>query len=87
MAFDVAVVVRDAPQVEEAHEVLVLAVYVPEDLDWRVNSQHHRLLLQDALALLCECDDVFTSECKVPVAVILCSPFTWAQQVVQEQVV
>ena len=86
VALDVAVVVRNAPQVEEPHEVLILAVNVAEHFDRRVHSQNHRLLFEHALALLSKCYDVLSTESKVPVPVKLCSPLTRSQQMVQKQV-
>ncbi len=87
IALDVAVVIRYSPEIKKPHQVLILSVDVTEYFDWRVNTQHHRLLLQDALTLLGECNNVFSTERKITVTVKLCRPLTWSQQVVQKQVV
>lgn len=54
VTFNVATVVRDAPKVEESHQVLVLTVDVAEDLDRSIDSQNHRLFLENPHALVSE---------------------------------
>ena len=87
VALDVSVVIRDSPEIEKTHQILVLSVNVTEYFDWRVDTQHHRLLLQHALTFLGECNNVFSTERKITVPVKLRRPLTWTQQVVQKQVV
>ena len=52
VALDVAIVVRDAPQIKESHQVLILSVDVTEHFDWCVDSEHHWLFLKHAHALV-----------------------------------
>jgi len=85
--FDVAVVVGNSPQVEEAHQVLVLTVHVPEHFDGRFAPQHHRLLFEDLLTCVCQRYNVLTAEGKVPTAVVLSSPFPRPQQMGEEKIV
>lgn len=61
-----------------------MAMDVAKHLNRGVDTQHHRLLFEHALALFGKCDDVLTAERKVPVAVELRCPFTRAKQVVKE---
>ena len=52
VALDVAIVVRDAPQIKESHQVLILSVDVTEHFDWCVDAEHHWLFLKHAHALV-----------------------------------
>jgi len=81
VTFDVTVLVRDSPEIEESHQVLVLPVNVTEDFDWSVDTKHHWLLLKDSLALLSQGDNMLTTECKVTITIELSSPLSWSQQV------
>ena len=49
---DVAKVVRDAPKIEKAHQILILSVDIAEDFDWSVDTQNHRLVCQNVLAFI-----------------------------------
>ena len=87
VTFNIAIIVGDAPQIEEPHQVLVLPVDVTKDFDWRVDSQHHWLLLKYAHALFSERQDVLSSESEVAIAVVLRRPLSWSKQVGQEEVI
>ena len=87
VTLNITIIVGDAPQIEEPHQVLVLPVDVTKDFDWRVDSQHHWLLLKYAHALFSERQDVLSSEGKVAIAVVLGGPLSWSKQVGQEEVV
>jgi len=87
VTLDVSIVIWNSPKIKEAHQILILTVDIAEDLDWCINTQHHRLILKHVLALLCQSDDVFSSESEVAISIELRSPFSRSQQMRQEQIV
>jgi hypothetical protein len=58
---------------------------ISKDLDRCIYSQHHWLLLNDLLALISQCNDMFSSEGEVAIAIELSSPLSWSEQVIQEK--
>jgi len=86
IGLDVAVLIWRPPEVEEPHQVLVLAVHIAEDFDWRVHSKNHGLLRKNIDAGIGQTDDSFASEIEKSVLLILQRPVSWSQQVVQEYV-
>ena len=87
VTLNIAIIVGDAPPIEEPHQVLVLPVDVTKDFDWRVDSQYHWLLLEHAHALFSERQDVLSSEGEVAIAIILGGPLSWSKQVGKEEVI
>ena len=84
VALDIAIIVGNAPEVEESHQVLILAMYVAKDFDRRIDSKDHWLVLEHAHTLIGKCENVLPSERKVAIAVILGRPLSRSQQVGQE---
>ena len=60
---------------------------VAEYFNWGVNAQNHWLFLQHAHALISQGKDVLSSECKVAISIVLSGPFSWSEQMRQEQIV
>ena len=85
--FNISGFVWGAPKIEEAHEILVLAVDVAEDFNWCIDLEDHGLTLDDLLGLVSEREDVLPSEGKVRLAVDRGRPLFWSQEMVQEELV
>lgn len=81
VALNIAVVVGVAPEVEEPHQVLVLTVDISENFDGSIDAEHHRLILQNANALISKRQNVLTSECEVSITIILSGPISRTQKV------
>lgn len=63
---DIAVLARGSPNVEEAHQVNVVAVDVTKNFDWRLKTtDNSRLLLKDILALTNQLQDLLSLEREV----------------------
>lgn len=85
IAFDIAHFGRNAPKVEEAHQILVLSMHVPENFHGRIDAQDHRLLLDHFLALVRKCDNVLSAEGEIAGSVELSRPLPRPQEMVQKQ--
>lgn len=84
VGLNVASLVRRAPQIEEAHQILVLAVDIAENFHWCINLENHGLSLDDLLRLIGKCQDVLPPEREVRLAINGRGPLLGSQQVVQE---
>ena len=58
---------------------------ISENFNRRINAKNHRLLLDNFLALISQGDDVLAAEGEVARSVELGGPFSWSEQMVQEQ--
>lgn len=58
---------------------------VAEDLDRRVDSEHHRLRLKHLLRFISQGQNVFATERKVGLTVDRGAPLLWTQQMVEEE--
>ena len=85
VTFDIACFIWNAPKIKEPHQILILAMDISENFNRRINAQHHRLLLDNFLALISQGDDVFAAEGEIARSVELGGPFSWSEQMVQEQ--
>lgn len=78
ITLNIAIIIRNAPQIEESHQVLVLAVHIAEHLYWSVHSEDHGLFFKYALTLLSKRNNVFTTERKITIPIELCCPLAWS---------
>jgi hypothetical protein len=60
---------------------------ITKHFDWGINSQNHWLFFEYSLTFFSKRDNVFSSECKVAITIVLCGPFSWSQQMGEEQIV
>jgi len=58
---------------------------VSEDLHGSVNFENHRLLLEDFLGFICQCEDMLSSKCKVGLAIDRSGPLFGSQEMIQKQ--